>query len=44
MITLLMSFCSPSLQLLYFEDIIGIVMPISRNQDKKYLVPLVFVN
>ena len=44
MITLLMSFCSPSLQLLYFEDIIGTVMPISRNQDKKYLVPLVFVN
>ena len=44
MITLLMSFCSPSLQLLYFEDIIGIVMPISRNQDKKYVVSLVFVN
>ena len=40
-----MSFCSSSLQLLYFgEDIIGIVMSISRNQDKKYLVPLVFVN
>ena len=43
MIALVMSFCSPSLQLLYFEDI-GIVMPISRNQDKKYLVPLVFVH
>ena len=40
-----MSFCSPSLQLLYFgEDIIRIVMPISRNQDKKYSVPLAFVN
>ena len=39
-----MSFCSPSFQLLYFEDIIGIVMPISRSQDKKYLDPLVFVN
>ena len=45
MIALLMSFCLPSLQLLYFgEDIIGNVMPISRNQDKKYVVPLVFVS